>query len=112
MLHCMIVGCLIVVDLLVMFLSSMGDIPADTPATRQPFSPISSLYQQLRSSEPPLGWVVQSVSKGVKIICNSRLQATERCQVSSTLGWLRVIGGVGMNLSRTEDWKQFDPCLD
>ena len=55
MLLCMIVGCLIVVDLLVMFLSSMGDIPADTPATRQPFSPISSLYQQLRSSEPPLG---------------------------------------------------------
>ena len=45
MLICVLVGLLVVVDFLVMFLSSKDDTPADTLALRWPFSQLASLAQ-------------------------------------------------------------------
>ena len=59
---CVLVGWLIVVDFIVMFFSSKDEIPADTPDPQRPFSQIASLDQQLRTSGPTLGWVVQMAS--------------------------------------------------
>ena len=58
----MIVGLMIVVDFLVMFLSSKDETPADTLALRRPFSKIALLDQQLRTSLPPIGRAVQAAS--------------------------------------------------
>ena len=59
---CVLVGLLIVVDFLVMFLSSKDDTPADTPAPRRPFSQLALLAQQLRILGPSLGREVQTAS--------------------------------------------------
>ena len=58
----MIVGFLIVIYFPVMFSSSKGYTPTDTPAPRRPFSSLDLLDQQLYTSVPPLGRAVQAVS--------------------------------------------------
>ena len=58
----MLFGLLIVVDFLVMFLSSSDDTPADTPAPHRPFSQLALLDQQLRILGPSLGREVQTAS--------------------------------------------------
>ena len=59
---CVIFGWLIVVDLLVMLLSSKYGKPADTPTLWRPFLTIASFDQQIRTSVPLLGWAVQAAS--------------------------------------------------
>ena len=62
MLLCMLVGWLIVVEFLVMFLSSNDDTPADKPTTWCPFSQLALFSQQPSTSVPPLGRAVQAAS--------------------------------------------------
>ena len=56
-----LVGGLIVVDSLVMFLSSNYDTPEDMPAPWRPFFQFSSLAQQLHILGSPFGRPVESV---------------------------------------------------
>ena len=65
MLISVIVGWLIVVDLIVIFLSSKGDSTEDMPDRRQPFSQLASLVQQLCSSETLLGRSVKVASESL-----------------------------------------------
>ena len=58
----MLVGLLIVVDFLVIFLSSKYDTPVDTPAMCRHFSQLTLMAQQMRTSVPPLGRAVQAES--------------------------------------------------
>ena len=59
---CTPLGCLIVVAVLVIFLSSKDDTPADMPDPWRPFSQLALLAQQLCTSGPPLRRAVQAVS--------------------------------------------------
>ena len=52
---CVLVGCMVVFDLLVVFFLSNNDTPAYTPALRRTFLQLTSLDQQLRTLGPPLG---------------------------------------------------------
>ena len=61
----MLVGCLIVVEFILMFLSSKNDTPADTPTPQRPFSQPDSLGQQLLTPDPNLGKEVQAASVGM-----------------------------------------------
>ena len=83
---CVLVGLLIVVDFLVMFLSSKDDTPADTPATWRPFSKLTSLARLLRSLEAPFKQAVQAASESVTIYLSQSVPGQETFHVSSTLG--------------------------
>ena len=61
----MLVGCLIVVEFILMFLSSNNDTPSDTPTPQRPFSQPAPLGQQLLTPAPNLGKEVQAASVGM-----------------------------------------------
>ena len=58
----MLVDWIIVVDFIVMFSASKDDTPADTPSPKHPLLKLVSLAQNLHSSVPHLGRVVQAAS--------------------------------------------------
>ena len=61
-LTCVIVVCLIVVNLLVIFSQAKGDAHVETPYLQQPFSHLAMLAQYQCRSGTPLGRAVQAVS--------------------------------------------------
>ena len=89
---------MVVVDFLVMFLSSTDDTMADTPDMRRPLLHMASLVQQLCRSWPASGWAVQTESACVKTSLLLSVPVREKIPGKFNFGVGTGVG-VGMNLS-------------
>ena len=99
---------LLIFYLLVIFLSSKDDTPADTPAPCRPFSQPSFLDQQLHTSGPTIGWAVQAASVHISSSLSRSVPGED-----SRPGKFNF--GVGMrgetNLVDMEVCRRLDRCL-
>ena len=107
---CMLVTGLIVVDFLVIFLSSKDDTPAYTSYLQRHFSQLASLAQQLRTLGPPLGRAVQaeSVRNTSSLSRSGPGGKTRRGKFNFGVG---TGGGREMNLAEMEVWRRLGHCL-
>ena len=105
----MLVCWVIVVDFLVIFLSSKDDTPADTPAPRRPFSQLTPLDQHLHTSCQPLGRAVQTAS--VRMSSSLLISVTGGEARPGKFNFGLGTGVAEMNLVEMEAWRRLDFCL-
>ena len=89
---CLLLGVFALLDLCVMDSFSSNALPVETPPAQNPFSQLAAFAQQLRSSGPPLGLVVQAASTNME----TSLSRTEsgRVQVTGKFNFVVSTDGV------------------